>query len=164
MANWCSIAIEITFKDEAGASALNAQIEAATVHAVKNHHDCIFIGCANRYLFSHSSSVYAKDFYLYGEVKWAFGSDDFRDLTSYIRSIAQIQNLSVEYEEGGCALFGRYELNSEGSITHKYLPVSHYPEWSEENSESYYDILLSALDEHGEEEKIHLQKEVFAYA
>jgi hypothetical protein len=101
--------------------------------------------------------MYDKDFYLYGEVKWGFDTDEVREFICWIQSIAQIQNLSVEYEEGGCALFGRYEFDHAGNFTHRYLPQAHYPEFTEENSESYYDLLLSVLNEYGVVEKLTLE-------
>lgn len=150
MANWCSITIRIVCPTVNDAEKFEKAIQLEIQKAVEKK-EATFLGCKTKYLFWPELERNEEEISLHGDVRWALDSCEMTEWVEWLRKIAPISWLSAEYEEGGMCIYGKYYFDGK-SLTDTWLPQEFYPELTEENGDSYYDLLENALDEHGIDE------------
>lgn len=148
MANWCDIYMQIVCKNEEEAQKLENVLEQEIEQAEKEARG-LFFGSKSRYFFSYNLQREEQTLIVCGEVRWALETDEMADWTRFFVSKAKIQSISVEYEEMGCEIFGRYTYDGK-QLYDTCIPYELYPQYDEENEE-YYPALNEILEKHGTE-------------
>ncbi len=145
MANYCDFTCRIITPN---AHSLFERLERDLTEADQRN-EGLFIG-SNRYLFDSQLEVEDDVISLNGYTKWCFVSDEMDKFIKFLQGIdSAISSIKVEYEEGGCLLFGRYHFE-DGMVHHIYLDECHFPDFDDDDC--YYEQLTDNLSKYGLEE------------
>ena len=166
MANNCYIDILIATKTKEDADKLEALLSDILFKADKEKKG-MFIGSNTRYLFDAaldrwSTEGYAGDIHklneirLEGWVKWCLDYTEATDVVSYMLSNADIEFLSIRYEEMGFNLYGEYVYNDENKLlTDTYVAEEDFPDYKDGENDLFYEELEEAFQKKGIEELVH---------
>ena len=79
-------------------------------------------------------------------VKWGYSDEEVIALIKFLNEISSIKSLQLHYEEGGSLEYGEY-IYSAGTLSCRELPVSHYPDATDSDSEQ--ELLQQAFERYG---------------
>ena len=79
-------------------------------------------------------------------VKRGYSDKEIIALIKFLNAITPIKSLRLHYEEGGCLEYGEY-IYSSGSLSCRELPVEHYPDATD--SDSNQEHLQQAFEQYG---------------
>ena len=149
MANICFVSLKIECRSKRAALKVNAvltQLKEAAAQQRKG-----FYAGSDRYIFDAAFYVYEKEVSMAYWVKWGYQDAEVIALIKFLNEIAPIKSLRLRYEEGGCLLYGEY-IYSVGTLSCWELPVSHYPDAT--NSDSDQEHLQQAFERYGTTKEI----------
>ena len=79
-------------------------------------------------------------------VKWGYSDKEIIALIKFLNEITPIKSLRLHYEEGGSLEYGEY-IYSAGTLLCRELPVSHYPDATDSDSDQEH--LQLAFERYG---------------
>ena len=79
-------------------------------------------------------------------MKWGYSDEEVIALIKFLNEITPIKSLQLHYEEDGCLLYGEY-IYSAGTLSCRELPVEHYPDAADSNSDQKH--LQQAFERYG---------------
>ena len=79
-------------------------------------------------------------------VKWGYSDEEVIALIKFLNEISPIKSLQLHYEEGGSLEYGEY-IYSAGTLSCRELPVSHYPDATDSDSDQEH--LQQAFEQYG---------------
>lgn len=159
MANYCSIEGTIILKTIEQAKKISQAIESALYDGKNSSLD--FGG--NVWLLDVNLNCHENVVHFSCEVKWCLDQDDMIKFVLWLAKIVPLpdMNLLLRYEEMGCQIIGRYELQN-CVLTDFYIPEYEFPQYPEikdgDNEDKIYDAYMNQLYtllESAEGETIH---------
>ena len=103
------------------------------------------IGCFVKGVYA-AFYVYAKEVSMAYWVKWGYSDEEVIALIKFLNEISLIKSLQLHYEEGGSLEYGEY-IYSAGTLSCRELPVSHYPDATDSDSDQEH--LQQAFERYG---------------
>ena len=79
-------------------------------------------------------------------VKWGYSDEEVIALIKFLNEISPIKSLQLHYEEGGSLEYCEY-IYSAGTLSCRELPVSHYPDATDSDSDQEH--LQRAFEQYG---------------
>lgn len=164
MANNCYIDILIATKTKEDADKLEALLSDILTKADKEKKG-MFIGSNTRYLFDATLDRWStkgntgdihklNEIRLEGWVKWCLDYTEATDVVSYMLSNADIEVLSIRYEELGCNLYGEYTYDDESKVLlDTFVYEDDIP--SDYDNALFYEELEEVFQKKGKEELVH---------
>ena len=143
MANTCFVTITVKCDGREELERLHSHLENEIREADAERRG-LCLG-SDRYLFDEDMELVDDKLKMNGCVKWGFDDDEVIALLNYLKGVAAVTHLKLEYEELGCCLYGFY-LYENGVLEDHYIPCSDFPDC---DSDSYYDELERILEEDG---------------
>ena len=155
MANWCSIKMIITCKDNIQTNNIRQVMEMMDTIAEEQHLG-LYLGTKNRYIFDSAIYTQNNEIILEGVTRWYVDSKDFKSWVEFLISQGDdILSATLSYEELGCQVYGNYSYNGTNYEIHdKYIPVDRIPPYRDSYSEYYDEILRAYLEDNGIEELV----------
>ena len=144
MANICFVSLKIECRSKRAALKVNAvltQLKEAADQQRKG-----FYAGSDRYIFDAAFYVYDKEVSMAYWVKWGYQDAEVIALIKFLNEIAPIKSLLLHYEEGGSLEYGEY-IYSDGTLSCRELPVSHYPDATDSDFDQEY--LQQAFERYG---------------
>ena len=144
MANICFVSLKIECRSKRAAIKVNAaltQLKEAADQPRKG-----FYAGSDRYIFDANFYAYEKSVRIAYWVKWGCQDAEVIALIKFLNEIAPIKSLLLRYEEGGSLEYGEY-IYSDGTLSCRELPVSHYPDATDSDSDQEY--LQQAFERYG---------------
>ena len=144
MANICFVSLKIECCSKRAAIKVNAaltQLKEAADQPRKG-----FYAGSDRYIFDANFYAYEKSVRIAYWVKWGCQDAEVIALIKFLNEIAPIKSLLLRYEEGGSLEYGEY-IYSDGTLSCRELPVSHYPDATDSDSDQEY--LQQAFERYG---------------
>ena len=105
-----------------------------------------FYAGSDRYIFDAAFYVYEKEVSMAYWVKWGYSDEEVIALIKFLNEISPIKSLQLHYEEGGSLEYGEY-IYSAGTLSCRELPVSHYPDATDSDSDQ--ELLQQAFEQYG---------------
>lgn len=155
MANWCSIKMVISCKDDTVTNNIRQILE--MMYAIAEEQKIgMYLGTKDRYIFDTAIYTQNQVLTLEGVTRWYVDPNDFKSWIEFLISQGDdILSATLYYEELGCQVYGIYSYNGNNYEIHdKYIPVDMLPPYRESYSEVYYDILDAYLEDNGVEKFI----------
>ena len=144
MANICFVSLKIECRSNRAALKVNAvltQLKEAADQQRKG-----FYAGSDRYIFDAAFYVYEKEVSMAYWVKWGYSDKEIIALIKFLNEISPIKSLQLHYEEGGSLEYGEY-IYSAGTLSCRELPVSHYPDATDSDSDQEH--LQQAFERYG---------------
>ena len=144
MANICFVSLKIECRSKRAALKVNAvltQLKEADDQQRKG-----FYAGSDRYIFDAAFYVYEKEVSMAYWVKWGYSDEEVIALIKFLNEISPIKSLQLHYEEGGSLEYGEY-IYSAGTLSCRELPVSHYPDATDSDSDQEH--LQQAFERYG---------------
>jgi hypothetical protein len=144
MANICFVSLKIECRSKRAALKVNAvltQLKEAADQQRKG-----FYAGSDRYIFDAAFYVYEKEVSMAYWVKWGYSDEEVIALIKFLNEISPIKSLQLHYEEGGSLEYGEY-IYSAGTLSCRELPVSHYPDATDSDSDQEH--LQQAFERYG---------------
>ena len=144
MANICFVSLKIECRSKRAALKVNAvltQLKEAADQQRKG-----FYAGSDRYIFDAAFYVYEKEVSMAYWVKWGYSDEEVIALINFFNEITPIKSLRLHYEEGGSLEYGEY-IYSAGTLSCRELPVSHYPDATDSDSDQEH--LQQAFERYG---------------
>ena len=144
MANICFVSLKIECRSKRAALKVNAvltQLKEAADQQRKG-----FYAGSDRYIFDAAFYVYEKEVSMAYCVKWGYSDEEVIALIKFLNEITPIKSLLLHYEEGGSLEYGEY-IYSAGTLSCRELPVSHYPDATDSDSDQ--ELLQQAFEQYG---------------
>ena len=144
MANICFVSLKIECRSKRAAIKVNAvltQLKEAADQQRKG-----FYAGSDRYIFDAAFYVYEKVVSMAYWVKWGYSDEEVITLIKFLNEITPIKSLLLHYEEGGSLEYGEY-IYSAGTLSCRELPVSHYPDATDSDSDQEH--LQQAFERYG---------------
>ena len=144
MANICFVSLKIECRSKRAALKVNAvltQLKEAADQQRKG-----FYAGSDRYIFDAAFYVYEKEVSMAYWVKWGYSDEKVIALIKFLNEISPIKSLQLHYEEGGSLEYGEY-IYSAGTLSCRELPVSHYPDATDSDSDQ--ELLQQAFERYG---------------
>ena len=144
MANICFVSLKIECRSKRAALKVNAvltQLKEAADQQRKG-----FYAGSDRYIFDAAFYVYEKEVSMAYWVKWGYQDAEVIALIKFLNEIAPIKSLQFHYEEGGSLEYGEY-IYSAGTLSCRELPVSHYPDATDSDSDQ--ELLQQVFEQYG---------------
>ena len=144
MANICFVSLKIECRSNRAALKVNAvltQLKEAADQQRKG-----FYAGSDRYIFDAAFYVYEKEVSMAYWVKWGYSDEEVIALIKFLNEITPIKSLQLHYEEGGSLEYGEY-IYSAGTLSCRELPVSHYPDATDSDSDQEH--LQQAFERYG---------------
>ena len=144
MANICFVSLKIECRSKRAALKVNAvltQLKEAADQQCKG-----FYAGSDRYIFDAAFYVYEKEVSMAYWVKWGYSDKEIIALIKFLNEITPIKSLRLHYEEGGSLEYGEY-IYSAGTLSCRELPVSHYPDATDSDSDQEH--LQQAFERYG---------------
>ena len=144
MANICFVSLKIECRSKRAALKVNAvltQLKEAADQQRKG-----FYAGSDRYIFDAAFYVYEKEVSMAYWVKWGYQDAEVIALIKFLNEISPIKSLQLNYEEGGSLEYGEY-IYSAGTLSCRELPVSHYPDATDSDSDQEH--LQQAFEQYG---------------
>ena len=144
MANICFVSLKIECRSKRAAIKVNAvltQLKEAADQQRKG-----FYAGFDRYIFDAAFYVYEKEVSMAYWVKWGYSDEEVIALIKFLNEISPIKSLQLHYEEGGSLEYGEY-IYSAGTLSCRELPVSHYPDATDSDSDQEH--LQQAFERYG---------------
>ena len=144
MANICFVSLKIECRSKRAALKVNAvlmQLKEAADQQSKG-----FYAGSDRYIFDAAFYVYEKEVSMAYWVKWGYSDEEVIALIKFLNEITPIKSLQLHYEEGGSLEYGEY-IYSAGTLSCRELPVSHYPDATDSDSDQEH--LQQAFERYG---------------
>ena len=144
MANICFASSKIECRSKRAAIKVNAvlmQLKEAADQQRKG-----FYAGSDRYIFDAAFYVYEKEVSMAYWVKWGYSDEEIIALIKFLNEITPIKSLRLRYEEGGSLEYGEY-IYSAGTLSCRELPVSHYPDATDSDSDQ--ELLQQAFERYG---------------
>ena len=144
MANICFVSLKIECRSKRAALKVNAvltQLKEAADQQRKG-----FYAGSDRYIFDAAFYVYEKEVSMAYWVKWGYSDEEVIALIKFLNEITPIKSLRLHYEEGGSLEYGEY-IYSAGTLSCRELPVSHYPDATDSDSDQEH--LQQAFERYG---------------
>ena len=144
MANICFVSLKIECRSKRAALKVNAvltQLKEAADQQRKG-----FYAGSDRYIFDAAFYVYEKEVSMAYWVKWGYSDEEIIALIKFLNEISPIKSLQLHYEEGGSLEYGEY-IYSAGTLSCRELPVSHYPDATDSDSDQEH--LQQAFERYG---------------
>ena len=151
MANICFVSLRIECRSKRAALKVNAvltQLKDAAAQQRKG-----FYAGSDRYIFDAAFYVYEKEVSMAYWVKWGYSDEEVIALIKFLNEISPIKSLQLHYEEGGSLEYGEY-IYSAGTLSCRELPVSHYPDATDSDSDQ--ELLQQAFERYGTTREIPL--------
>ena len=151
MANICFVSLKIECRSKRAALKVNAvltQLKEAADQQRKG-----FYAGSDRYIFDAAFYVYDKVVSMAYWVKWGYSDEEVIALIKFLNEISPIKSLQLHYEEGGSLEYGEY-IYSAGTLSCRELPVSHYPNATDSDSDQEH--LQQAFERYGTTREIPL--------
>ena len=149
MANICFVSLKIECRSKRAALKVNAvltQLKEAADQQRKG-----FYAGSDRYIFDAAFYVYEKEVSMAYWVKWGYSDEEVIALIKFLNEISPIKSLQLHYEEGGSLEYGEY-IYSAGTLSCRELPVSHYPDATDSDSDQ--ELLQQAFERYGTTKEI----------
>ena len=144
MANICFVSLKVECRSNRAALKVNAvltQLKEAADQQRKG-----FYAGSDRYIFDAAFYVYEKEVSMAYWVKWGYSDEEIIALIKFLNEITPIKSLRLHYEEGGSLEYGEY-IYSAGTLSCRELPVSHYPDATDSDSDQ--ELLQQAFERYG---------------
>ena len=144
MANICFVSLKVECRSNRAALKVNAvltQLKEAADQQRKG-----FYAGSDRYIFDAAFYVYEKEVSMAYWVKWGYSDEEVIALINFFNEITPIKSLRLHYEEGGSLEYGEY-IYSAGTLSCRELPVSHYPDATDSDSDQEH--LQQAFERYG---------------
>jgi hypothetical protein len=144
MANICFVSLKIECRSKRAALKVNAvltQLKEAADQQRKG-----FYAGSDRYIFDAAFYVYEKEVSMAYWVKWGYSDEEVIALIKFLNEISPIKSLQLHYEESGSLEYGEY-IYSAGTLSCRELPVSHYPDATDSDSDQ--ELLQQAFERYG---------------
>ena len=144
MANICFVSLKIECRSKRAALKVNAvltQLKEAADQQRKG-----FYAGSDRYIFDAAFYVYEKEVSMAYWVKWGYSDEEVIALIKFLNEIFPIKSLLLHYEEGGSLEYREY-IYSAGTLSCRELPVSHYPDATDSDSDREH--LQQAFERYG---------------
>ena len=144
MANICFVSLKIECRSKRAAIKVNealTQLKEAADQQRKG-----FYAGSDRYIFDAAFYVYEKEVSMAYWVKWGYSDEEVIALIKFLNEISPIKSLQLHYEEGGSLEYGEY-IYSAGTLSCRELPVSHYPDATDSDSDQ--ELLQQAFERYG---------------
>ena len=144
MANICFVSLKVECRSKRAALKVNAvltQLKEAADQQRKG-----FYAGSDRYIFDAAFYVYEKEVSMAYWVKWGYSDEEVIALIKFLNEISPIKSLQLHYEEGGSLEYGEY-IYSAGTLSCRELPVSHYPDATDSDSDQ--ELLQQAFEQYG---------------
>ena len=144
MANICFVSLKVECRSKRAALKVNAvltQLKEAADQQRKG-----FYAGSDRYIFGAAFYVYDKEVSMVYWVKWGYSDEEVIALIKFLNEISPIKSLQLHYEEGGSLEYGEY-IYSAGTLSCRELPVSHYPDATDSDSDQEH--LQQAFERYG---------------
>ena len=144
MANICFVSLKIECRSKRAALKVNAvltQLKEAADQQCEG-----FYAGSDRYIFDAAFYVYEKEVSMAYWVKWGYSDKEIIALIKFLNEITPIKSLRLHYEEGGSLEYGEY-IYSAGNLSCRELPVSHYPDATDSDSDQEH--LQQAFERYG---------------
>ena len=144
MANICFVSLKIECRSKRAALKVNAvltQLKEAADQQRKG-----FYAGSDRYIFDAAFYVYEREVSMAYWVKWGYSDEEVIALIKFLNEISPIKSLQLHYEEGGSLEYGEY-IYSAGTLSCRELPVSHYPDATDSDSDQEH--LQQAFERYG---------------
>ena len=148
MANICFVSLKIKCRSKRAALKVNAALTQLKEAADQQRKG--FYAGSDRYIFDVAFYVYEKEVSMAYWVKWGYSDEEVIALIKFLNEISSIKSLQLHYEEGGSLEYGEY-IYSAGTLSCRELPVSHYPDATDSDSDQ--ELLQQVFEQYG------LQKE-----
>ena len=143
MANTCFVTITVKCDGREELERLHGHLEKEIREADAERRG-LCLG-SDRCLFDEDMELVDDELKINGCVKWGYDDDEVVALLNYLKGIAAVSRLKLEYEELGCCVYGFY-LYENGVLEDHYIPCSDFPDC---DCDSYYDELERILEEDG---------------
>ena len=144
MANICFVSLKIECRSKRAAIKVNAALTQLKEAADQQRRG--FYAGSDRYIFDAAFYVYEKEVSMVYWVKWGYQDAEVIALIKFLNEIASIKSLRFHYEEGGSLEYGEY-IYSAGTLSCRELPVSHYPDATDSDSDQEH--LQQAFERYG---------------
>ena len=144
MANICFVSLKIECRSNRAALKVNAvltQLKEAADQQRKG-----FYAGSDRYIFDAAFYVYEKEVSMAYWVKWGYSDKEIIALIKFLNEISPVKSLQLHYGEGGSLEYGEY-IYSAGTLSCRELPVSHYPDATDSDSDQEH--LQQAFEQYG---------------
>ena len=147
MANRCAIGMTLTLEHEETARRLYDYLEKAKENGNLDFHGDVVFCNADITLNPKFCEVEINT-----DVRWALDCDDMIRFAKWLGQFVPVTELtaSVNYEEPGCCIFGKYTLNN-GILEDHYLEEKDLPESpdydDDEAYSAYYDEIYARIDD-----------------
>ena len=143
MANTCFVTIAVKCDSREELERLHGHLE-SEIRKADEERRGLYLG-SDRYLFDEYMELEGDELKMNGCVKWGYDDDEVIALLNYLKGVAAVNRLRLEYEELGCCLYGFY-LYENGVLEDHYIPCSNFLDC---DCDSYYDELERILEEDG---------------
>ena len=144
MANICFVSLKIECRSKRAALKVNAvltQLKEAADQQCKG-----FYAGSDRYIFDAAFYVYEKEVSMAYWVKRGYSDEEIIALIKFLNKITPIKSLRLHYEEGGSLKYGEY-IYSDGTLSCRELPITHYPDATDSDSDQEH--LQEAFERYG---------------
>ena len=144
MANICFVSLKIECRSKKAALKVNAvltQLKEAADQLRKG----FYVG-SDRYIFDAAFYVYEEEVSMAYWVKRGYSDEEVIALIKFLNEITPIKSLLLHYEEGGSLEYGEY-IYSAGTLSCRELPVSHYPDATDSDSDQ--ELLQQVFEQYG---------------
>ena len=147
MANWCSIEATLTLKNEEAAEKLYQTLNGKKENGCLDFNGKVIFHDADIVLYQPLCEVK-----IHTNVKWSLTHDDMIRFVKWLGRFVPVKELAatVNYEEPGCQIFGKYELRN-GILEDYYLDQEDLPEYDWENDDddaycAYFDKIYAKIE------------------
>lgn len=144
MANICFVSLKIECRSKRATLKVNAALTQLKEAADQQRKG--FYAGSDRYIFDAAFYVYEKEVSMVYWVKWGYSDEEIIALIKFLNEITPIKSLQLHYEEGGSLEYGEY-IYSAGTLSCRELPVSHYPDATDSDSDQEH--LQQAFEQYG---------------
>ena len=144
MANICFVSLKVECRSKRAALKVNAALTQLKEAADQQRKG--FYAGSDRYIFDAAFYVYEKEVSIAYWVKWGYSDEEVIAMIKFLNEITPIKSLQLHYEEGGSLEYGEY-IYSAGTLSCRELPVSHYPDATDGDSDQ--ERLQQAFDLYG---------------
>lgn len=147
MANWCSIYMVVHFGSDKEAHNFEYYFQAVKEHA-DSEDKGVLLG-SDRYLFNVYIELCGNMVTIQGQAKWCVCEKSVREFSNRLIPF-NAEIMTLEYEEQGCLLFGKYErfFGKDASFTQTVLPAEHKA-WNDVWTDGFYESLENGLRKDG---------------